>query len=105
MTLLIDPEAVETQALLDFTGDLNGKRLLEIGSGDGRLTWRFAPRADFVVGLEPKPEKLSRATEDFPSNLKGKVEFHNLGLEEFIAGWRSAPLPKPFDLAILSWSL
>ncbi len=85
MTILLDPEEAETAILLDFTGDLAGMRVLEIGSGDGRLTWRFAHLAKYVVGIEPKTEKFSRAMTDLPSGLKNKIAFHNLGLEDFAA--------------------
>jgi cyclopropane fatty-acyl-phospholipid synthase-like methyltransferase len=105
MTIFLDLEETETAILLDFTGDLTGRRVLEIGSGDGRLTWRFAHRAEFVTGIEPSTEQFSRALKDIPSGLKNKVAFHNLGLEEFTASLRSQPETIPFDLAILSWSL
>jgi catechol 2,3-dioxygenase-like lactoylglutathione lyase family enzyme len=36
MTVRADPEQNETRALLGFV-DLEGRRVLEIGSGDGRL--------------------------------------------------------------------
>lgn len=105
MTISLDPEETETAILLDFTGDLAGKRVLEIGSGDGRLTWRFAHLAKYVVGIEPKIEKFNLAVTDLPSSLKDKVTFLNLGLEDFAASWRVQPDPVRFDLAILSWSL
>ena len=105
MTILLDPEETETAILLDFTGDLAGRRVLEIGSGDGRLTWRYAHLAEYVVGIELKTEKFSRAVSDLPYSLKDRVAFINLGLEEFAASWRMQPEPVRFDLAILSWSL
>jgi hypothetical protein len=39
MTVRVDPEQNEIGALLDFV-NLDGRRVLEIGSGNGRLTWR-----------------------------------------------------------------
>ena len=101
MTIILDPEETEKRILLQLTGDLSSRRVLEIGSGIGRLTWRFAHLAGSVVGLEPDAEKFSQANRDFPHNLRGKVEFLPMGLEEY-----AASTPKnPFDLAILSWSL
>ena len=105
MPILLDPEETETAILLDFTGDLAGRRVLEIGSGNGRLTWRFAHLAEYVAGIEPETEKFNRAVTDLPSNLKNKVTFHNLGFEDFAASWRMQPEPVRFDLAILSWPL
>jgi tRNA A58 N-methylase Trm61 len=101
MTILIDPEESERRTLLEFTGDLAGRRILEIGSGNGRLTWRFAHLAGSVVAIEPNADKFSLALQDFPSHLKDKVEFHQLNLEEYAA----SPSARRFDLAILSWSL
>ena len=105
MTILIDPEQTETAILLDFAGDLAGRRLLEIGSGDGRLTWRFAHLAESVVGIEPSLEKFNRAVTDLPSGLENRVTLLNLDLEDFAASWHLQPEPFRFDLAIMSWSL
>ena len=41
MHLQRDPEQIEIRMLREFA-DLEGKHILEIGSGDGRLTWRYA---------------------------------------------------------------
>ena len=38
MNITIDPERNEVDVLLDFAGNLEGKRVLEIGAGYGRLT-------------------------------------------------------------------
>jgi cyclopropane fatty-acyl-phospholipid synthase-like methyltransferase len=44
MTVRTDPEGNETDTLFDLV-DLGGAHVLEIGAGDGRLTWRYAHRA------------------------------------------------------------
>ena len=46
MSVLLDPEETETRVLHELI-DFTGKDVLEIGCGDGRMTWRFAspPRA------------------------------------------------------------
>ena len=75
--------------------------MLEVGSGDGRLTWRYAARAGHVTGIEPDPARLQRALASLPASLKDRVEFHNLGLEDFAARGQAGP----FDLALLAWSL
>jgi ubiquinone/menaquinone biosynthesis C-methylase UbiE len=98
MTVLPDPEDTETQALHDFA-DFSGKRVLEIGCGDGRLTWRYADRAASVVAIDPKAEEIESAVEDCPDNLRDKIEFRVARLEEL-----EIPTEK-FDLALLSWSL
>lgn len=40
----VDPEENEPRALFGIV-DVANKYILEIGSGDGRLTWRYAERA------------------------------------------------------------
>ena len=98
MTVLLDPEDTETKALHDFA-DFSGKRVLEIGCGDGRLTWRYADRAAHVVAIDPKAEDIEIAIEECPDDLRGKIEFRVARLEEL-----DIPAEK-YDLALLSWSL
>ena len=100
MTIKVDPENNEIRALLDIA-DFNGKHVLEIGCGDGRLTWRYADKAEHVTAIEPNPEQVAIAKENLPNNLQGKVEFHAVGLEDFAADSK----PSIFDLIILSYSL
>jgi ubiquinone/menaquinone biosynthesis C-methylase UbiE len=98
MAVLLDPEDTETKALHDYA-DFSGKRVLEIGCGDGRLTWRYADRAAFVVAIDPKAEDIEIALEDCPAELRDKIEFRVARLEEL-----DIPAEK-YDLALLSWSL
>ncbi|HLF26017.1 MAG TPA: class I SAM-dependent methyltransferase [Anaerolineae bacterium] len=97
MPIRLDPEDTETQALLDFAGDFAGKRVLEIGCGDGRLTWRYAKRAARIVAIDPDAEEIKIAEEDRPPDVR--VEFRAISLEAY-----QAP-DAIFDVAILSWSL
>ncbi len=101
MDIRSDPEENETHALLTLTGSLAGKRVLEVGCGDGRLTWRYAAEAGYVTAIDPDLEELQRARSDCPASLRSRVEFLNLGLEDYAAGAHT----DQFDLAILSWSL
>jgi ubiquinone/menaquinone biosynthesis C-methylase UbiE len=101
MDIQIDPEENETHALMTMAGSFTGKQVLEVGCGDGRLTWRFAAEAGHVTAIDPDPARLQRALKDFPASLRGRVEFHNLGLEAFADRAQAAP----FDLVLLSWSL
>lgn len=102
MPVQLDVEGNETSALLDYAGDLAGRRVLEIGCGDGRLTWRYAGEAAQVTAIDSNAEKVARAQADLPAELHGRVEFHTLGLGDFAAGPGRG---ERFDLAILSWSL
>jgi ubiquinone/menaquinone biosynthesis C-methylase UbiE len=98
MAVLIDPEDTELKALHDYA-DFTGKRVLEIGCGDGRLTWRYADRAASIVAIDPKVEEIESALDDCPDDLRAKIEFRVARLEEL-----EFPAEK-FDLALLSWSL
>ena len=96
----IDPENNETHALLAMA-NFSKKHVLEIGCGDGRLTWRYADKAAHVTAIEPSAAQISLAKENIPSHLKDRVEFHGAALEEFAA---KSP-PSMFDLMLLSYSL
>ena len=49
----IDPEEVETRVIHDLI-DFVGKDVLEIGCGEGRMTWRFADVAASGACLRPR---------------------------------------------------
>jgi 2-polyprenyl-3-methyl-5-hydroxy-6-metoxy-1,4-benzoquinol methylase len=94
-----DPEGNETDALFDLV-ELEGREVLEIGSGDGRLTWRYADRAAHVTAIEPFGGSIARAKERLrESHLP--VEFRHANLEDFAADTDA----DVFDIALLSWSL
>ena len=101
MSLSFDPERNEIDALLEIAGDLQGRRVLEIGSGNGRLTWRFAAQAGQVLGIDPKPGQVDRALEEIPSDLQGRVTFLDGSIEDY----QHIHQGPPFDLALMSWSL
>ena len=100
MTIRSDPEKNEIRALFDLV-DFSGKHVLEIGCGDGRLTWRYAEAAAHVTGIEPFEEEIERANANQPDTLRDQVEFHHIAFEDFAATRES----EMFDMAILSWSL
>jgi cyclopropane fatty-acyl-phospholipid synthase-like methyltransferase len=100
MTIKVDPENNEPRALFDLA-DFNGRRVLEIGSGDGRLTWRYADRVVHVTAIDAFEASIRRAKENTPDDLKRRVEFRHVSFKDFAATSES-PV---FDIAILSWSL
>ena len=51
MTLFVDPEGIELLKLNE-TVDLDDKRVLEIGCGEGRLCERYADRTALSVGID-----------------------------------------------------
>ena len=99
MTIRTDPEGNEINALFDLV-ELEGREVLEIGCGDGRLTWRYAERAAHVTAIEPFEGSIARAKERLRETHL-PVEFRHANLEEFAADTD----PEAFDIALLSWSL
>lgn len=100
MSVELDPEGHEVEALFDLV-DLGGKEVLEIGCGDGRLTWRYAVRAAHVTAIDPFADAIDRALESMPAAAIGRVDLRHVAFEDFAA----ASEPSTFDVAILSWSL
>jgi 2-polyprenyl-3-methyl-5-hydroxy-6-metoxy-1,4-benzoquinol methylase len=98
MPYRLDPEDREIIAFFEFAGSLAGKRVLEIGCGDGRLTWQYAEKAAHVTGIDPNCNKIERAIQAIPDHLQGKVSFFASGIDTFFS-------PEKYDLAIFSWSL
>lgn len=98
MTLQRDPEHNEIKFLRKSV-DLKDKRVLEIGCGEGRLTWQYANETQSTVAVDLDRDALRVARVDRPSDLENKVHF---------AGADSIYLPfakEKFDIAILAWSL
>jgi ubiquinone/menaquinone biosynthesis C-methylase UbiE len=93
-----DPEGFERKKLLDFA-DFSDSRVLEIGCGEGRLTWKYAAASRATFGLDPDPDALRVAHADCPADLRDRVHLT-------CASAYHLPLPKEtFDIAILAWSL
>ena len=97
--MLLDPEANETKALFGLFDEFGGKSVLEIGCGDGRLTWRYAERAMRVTAIDFDAGKISKALETRPLGME-HAQFLNVGLEPF-----ATQSKEKFDIAILAWSL
>jgi 2-polyprenyl-3-methyl-5-hydroxy-6-metoxy-1,4-benzoquinol methylase len=95
----IDPEKHEIEALARAVGTFGGKRVLEVGCGDGRLTWRYARGAASVLAIDPDRDLISIARDELPPGLDSHVELRPVGIEEL-----NQP-PASFDVAIMSWSL
>jgi ubiquinone/menaquinone biosynthesis C-methylase UbiE len=94
----IDPEGTEIEVIHELV-DFSGKKVLEVGCGDGRLTRRYADRAALVLALDPNSEKIERAIDSTPEPLRSKVRFR-------VADIADAELAQQaFEVAILSHSL
>jgi len=97
MTIQKDTEHNETKYLHKFA-NFTGKRVLEIGCGEGRLTWQFAKEPGSTVAIDLDADALRVAILDKSSDLENKVYFSRAMSEHL-------PFSKEtFDLAILAWS-
>jgi 2-polyprenyl-6-hydroxyphenyl methylase / 3-demethylubiquinone-9 3-methyltransferase len=88
----------EEARILRSCSDFDGARVLEVGCGDGRLTWAYAPRATSVFGLDPDEESIAVARSDTPPELADRVRFE-VGTAENLSKTAA------FEVAFLSWSL
>jgi len=94
----IDPEGTEIEVIHELV-DFSGKKVLEVGCGDGRLTRRYADGAALVLALDPNAEKIERAIDGTPGPLLSKVRFR-------VADIADAEIAQQaFEVAILSHSL
>lgn len=100
MTIVEDPEGNETSTLHAMV-DFKNRKILEVGCGEGRLTWRYANKAAHVTAIDPMAEDIETARANLPDRLKGRVSFAESTIEDFA---RSMPERK-FDIAIFAWSL
>lgn len=98
MSFKIDPEGVETRVINDLV-DFAGLRVLEVGSGDGRLTWRFAEKASSVLAVDVIEEKIEAARQTTPDYLRSRVTFEVMDVT------RTQLPADSFDAAVLSYSL
>lgn len=98
MSSSIDPEGTEITVIRELV-DFSGADVLEVGCGDGRLTWRYAEAAASVLAIDMNGEKIERATEAIPPSLRSKTSFVVADIAEVELS------PDAYDVAILSHSL
>ncbi len=97
MTIQSDPERNEIRFLRKFA-DLADRHVLEIGCGEGRLTWQYAKETRSTTAIDLDADALRVATIDRPSDLESKAHFS-------LAKSEQLPFSKEtFDMAILAWS-
>ena len=73
----IDPASAEPNMIANAV-DFDGMRLLEVGSGDGRMTAMVAGRAGSVLSIDPDEEAITagidRARSEGMANVEYRVE-------------------------------
>jgi ubiquinone/menaquinone biosynthesis C-methylase UbiE len=98
MTLQKDPEGLEKKTLHKFV-DFTNKHVLEVGCGEGRLTWQYAAAPRLTLGFDPDRDVVRVAQAKTPYNQHRHVHFVQ-------ASANHIPVSKgTFDIAILAWSL
>jgi ubiquinone/menaquinone biosynthesis C-methylase UbiE len=93
-----DGQAAEPAAIA-AAADLDGKRVLEVGCGSGRLTGFVAKRAAYVYAFDPKAADLAKARESLGPEARDRVRFAVHDAEALDVE------RERFDLALCGWSL
>ena len=96
--MVVDPDGVELATIRELV-DLEGLHVIEIGCGDGRLTFGCAEQAASVFAFDADEELVRRARDSTPRALRDRIRFA-------VADAAEVDLPPAeFDLALFSWSL
>ena len=95
---MLDPEGAHLAALRRL-GAFAGRRVLEMGCGDGRLTLGIARDAAHVLAFDPDADAIDRARRSLPDELVDRVSY------EVATAKKIELAPHSFDLVVFSWSL
>ena len=74
MAVVEDPEHAETRVIHELI-DSSGADVLEVGCGDGRLTWRYADCTRSVLALDLDAAAIERARVSLPEALRQRSRF------------------------------
>lgn len=99
MPLRVDPAKVEIRMLKEAI-DWQGKHVLEVGCGEGRLTQRILGLGiRRVMAVDTNDERIKTANRNLPAPLKRMVTFRTVQADK---------LQQPtstYDIALFSWVL
>lgn len=74
MATEVDPAGVMPRAILN-AADFRDACVLEVGAGDGRLTFQYAAEPRSVVGIDTKEPDIRAASRSPGVELRGDVHF------------------------------
>ena len=94
MAIVEDPEEHEIAALMRVVPSICGARVLEVGSGYGRLTARYANQAKSVLAIDPDAEAIEELAQDLTH-----ITAQAIGIEELSLA------PGSVDVVLFAWSL
>lgn len=98
MSLRIDPQGVELKALRTAIA-WRGKRVLEIGSGAGRLARRLVRLGASVIATDPDKDQVHTSAASRPKTYRTR-------LEHAVAAGEQLPFASgSFDVVVFGWSL
>jgi 2-polyprenyl-3-methyl-5-hydroxy-6-metoxy-1,4-benzoquinol methylase len=98
MPTVVDPDGVEAATIRELV-DLAGLRVLDVGCGDGRLSFACAREGAEVFAFDPDEDVVEIARTETPRELRKRLRFE-------VAHAREIELPRgEFELALFSWSL
>lgn len=92
----LDPEEAHLGAILRLA-DVRGRRVLEMGCGEGRLTVGLARAGARVLAFDPDEESVAAAAR--PDDVAERIEYR-------VASAAAIEIERgAFDLVLFSWSL
>ena len=98
LVISVDPEGVEIKVARKYV-TFDKKDVLEVGCGEGRLTFQYAPETKRVTAIDPSRKAILSARKKVPKDLVGVLKFR-------VGRGEDLDFPdESFDLVFFTWSL
>ena len=93
------PSAARELRLLGLDRLARGARVLEVGTGTGRLALGYAASARAVLAIDPDAASIAVAREAAQQRGLTNIRFSSIAAQDLEVG------RERFDLAVLAWAL